>query len=142
MSDEKKHKLFDTKKRRENAYVRVVELGHQIVGTYTLHSLDAKTNQSWTSDTLYFSSFAVHPILHGLDIAKILMIEAQVKALQSKAKFIALHVNYDASGLQKLYQNFHFQYDKKGDGILSGIKVKGFICNLDVMRDEECLKIG
>lgn len=140
MNSEREHELRNTGYRRENALVRVVELGNMLVGTYTLSKPGAKTNTSWIEDSCYFSTLAVSKTLHGLNIGKMLVLEALVTSLDSTSKHMTLSVEKYAPGLQQFYKNMGFYYDPRGDKISCGMEILGNTCDLCVVKTNNLLK--
>lgn len=140
MNSEREFELRNTKYRRENALVRVVELGNMLVGTCTLSKPGAKTNDSWIEDSYYFSTLAVGKTLHGLGIGRILILEALVTSQDSTSKHITLSVEKYAPGLQKFYKSLGFYYDSRGDRTSCGMEIFGNTCDLCVVKTNNLLK--
>ena len=140
MTEERLFELRNTRFRRENAYVRLVELGGSIVGSYTLSPPASKTNYSWEKNSSFLSTFALHPNFQGLGLGNILLLEAQFKSLKDNHMLMTLVVNRNARGLQRFYQRFGFMADENGDCLKSGYDLVGQKCQLSFIKTNELIK--
>ena len=140
MNCEREYELRNTKLRRENALVRVVELGNKLVGSYTLSMPESKTHDSWNKHSCYLSTVAVHRVLHGLGIGRMLVLEAIMKSLETPSKHLTLYVEKNAPRLQSFYKSFGFYHDPLGDQTSCGMDLLGNTCDLCFIKANNLLK--
>lgn len=107
--------LFDVRSRREAGIVVVGLLGREIIGTCSMIPPGTTQGSEWTLDTAYLRTLAVDPRFHGLGLSNRLLTESVQIALNWKAMHIALHVQKGAAGVARVYSQFGFYRDERGD---------------------------
>jgi hypothetical protein len=102
-SDLRIQELRNVRTRRRNGVVYVLELGFQIVGTFSL----------------------IHPRFHGCKLSQIILNQADLIAKEWKVDRTCLHVQDGAIGVSKLYEAHGYRRDQKGDFLHLGQWVLG-----------------
>jgi ribosomal protein S18 acetylase RimI-like enzyme len=128
---EREIELRDVQSRRRNGIVRVMELGFQVMGTYSLIQSGCALDESWTPDTCTLRCLAIEPRFHSLKLSEQLLADAFAIAKRWRASAICLHVQAGAEGVAKLYRRFGFQRQEGGDKMNFGNLVEGYLLRLD-----------
>ncbi len=124
---EREIELRDIHSRRINGVVRISELGFQIIGTYSLIAPDSALDESWTPQTCTLRCVAIEPRFHSLKLSEKLIFDAIDVAKKWNAGGICLHVQEGADGVARLYQQFGFRRDERGDKQWMGNNIHGFL---------------
>lgn len=132
--------LLSVSERRQHGSVRILELGDKIVGTYALIRPDTQATGAWSPSAAYFCSFAIDSSVQGLGLAALLLMEAHALALSWEMRSIQLKVVSTANGLHRLYEKAGFNPDPVGDCHEFGFDLKGYTCELSVLKTNELLK--
>lgn len=127
---EQENELRDVHSRRLNGVVRVIELGFQIIGTYSLIAPKSDLDESWTSNTCTLRCVALDPHFHSLKLSEQLLKDAVEIAERWKTEGICLHVQSGAEGVANLYMRFGFERSEVGDKVWFGSRIKGYFLKL------------
>lgn len=130
-TDQREIELRDVQSRRRNGAVRVLELGFQIIGTYSLMAPQSALDDSWTPATCTLRCVAVDPGFHSLRLSERLIEDALVRAREWHAEAICLHVQEGATGVAKLYERFGFRRDPRGDKTSYGYLIEAYLLSLE-----------
>jgi ribosomal protein S18 acetylase RimI-like enzyme len=133
-TDQREIELRDVHGRRRNGVVRVLELGFQIIGTYSLMAPQSALDDSWTPGTCTLRCVAVDPGFHSLRLSERLLEDALARARDWRAEAVCLHVQSGATGVAKLYERFGFRRDPRGDRISHGYEIEGYLLELQSER--------
>lgn len=129
-TDQREMELRDVHSRRLNGVVRVLELGFQLIGTYSLMAPQSALDDSWTPSTCTLRCVAVDPGFHSLRLSERLLEDAMMRARDWRAEAVCLHVQSGATGVAKLYERFGFQRDPRGDKTSYGYQIEGYLLAL------------
>lgn len=127
---EREIELRDVHSRRRQGVVRVLELGFQIIGTYSLIPPEAPLDASWTPNTCTLRCLAIHPRFHSLKLSEQLISDAIGMVRSWRSAKICLHVQAGARGVAHLYTRFGFGRDERGDGFYMGNVIEGYVLDL------------
>lgn len=134
--------LRDVHSRRQNGVVRVMELGFQIIGTYSLILPESTLDDSWTPLTATLRCLALDPDFHSLKLSEVLLRDAVAIAERWRVRNVCLHVQCGAEGVARLYRRFGFQRAEAGDKICYGNAVEGYLLTLKTAVVTTDCKIG
>jgi GNAT superfamily N-acetyltransferase len=129
--EEREIELRDVNIRRRNGIVRIMELGFQIIGTYSLIQAGGALDDSWTANTCTLRCLAIHPRFHSLRLSDQLLNDAIGIAKQWHADSICLHVQGGAFGVAKLYEHVGFERQLEGDKVIHGNPIEGYLLNFE-----------
>lgn len=129
-SDARVIELLSVHKRRNCGFVRVLELGRRIIGTYSLMRPHSEENLSWRKDTAYLRCLAIDPEFHGSGLSNKLLREAVNLAQAMDVNGITLDVFAEAHGVGRLYEKFGFVRDPDGDSSKQGNNLLGYYLKL------------
>lgn len=124
---EREIELRDVNSRRINGVVRISELGFQVIGSYSLMSPGSALDESWTPMTCTLRCVAIDPQFHSLKLSEKLIFDAIGVAKNWNAAGIALHVQAGADGVARLYEQFGFERDRRGDKKCMGHPIDGYL---------------
>lgn len=127
---EREIELRNVASRRQNGVVRIIELGFQIIGTYSLLSPNSPLDESWTPNTCTLRCVAIAPQFHSLQLSEKLVADAIDVAKHWRADHICLHVQSGADGVARLYEKFGFRRAPEGDKLALGNQIEGYLLNL------------
>ena len=122
--------LRDVHSRRLNGLVRIVELGFQVIATYSLIAPGHALDESWTPNTCTLRCVAVDPRFHSLQLSETLLQDAFDMARKWRAAKICLHVQAGADGVARLYERFGFVRSMEGDKVCHGNPIQGYLLSL------------
>lgn len=140
MTKERMTELQKTTDRRIESLVRILEFGSQIIGSYTLSFPGSSHYLSWNSNDCYFSTFAILPEYHGLELGPLLLLDAQSIALSQSIPSISILVEKDAHKLHNFYQKQGFYFDPSGNQKHVGMNLLGMRANLSFSTTNDLLK--
>jgi hypothetical protein len=124
-SDLRIQELRNVRTRRRNGVVYVLELGFQIVGTFSLIHPDSELNEAWIENSANLRCVAIDPRFHGCKLSQIILNQADLIAKEWKVDRTCLHVQDGAIGVSKLYEAHGYRRDQKGDFLHLGQWVLG-----------------
>lgn len=124
--------------RRRDGHVYLLELGYRIVGTAALIRPGERENESWIANAANLRCLAIDPDFHGLGLSELLLDEAERMARRWSVRSICLHVQSDAIGVARLYQQRGFLREPSGDMICTGYPVDGYYLPLTPALTTEC----
>lgn len=124
---EREIELRDVNSRRINGVVRISELGFQIIGSYSLIAPGSALDESWTPMTCTLRCVAIEPRFHSLKLSEKLIFDAIDVAKKWNTDGICLHVQAGADGVARLYGQFGFERDPRGDKHCMGNAIEGFL---------------
>ena len=118
--------LIDASARHNCGAVRILELGHEVIGTYSLVRPGTSENQAWHEDAASLRCLALDAKLHGLGLSSTLLADAIALAGRWSVPRICLHVQHGADGVARLYTRAGFERDRAGDTISCGNRIEGY----------------
>lgn len=127
--------LRDVARRRHNGIVRIVELGFEIIGTYSLIAPGTALDESWTPNSCYLRCLAIDPRFHSLKLSDRLISDAIEMAKRWSASSVCLHVQAEAPGVGRLYEGFGFTRSAAGDRLNYGTQIEGYALTLGPSGD-------
>lgn len=128
---EREMELRDVHSRRRHGVVRILELGYQIIGTYSLIPPACPLDDSWTLNTCTLRCLAILPRFHSLKLSDMMLNDAMTLARQWRVSAVCLHVQSGASGVAKLYERYGFERQPAGDRVNFGNAIEGYLLNLN-----------
>ena len=132
---ERVQELNDVCSRRASGVVRLLEIGHRIVGTYALMRPNTKECLAWIEGAAYLRAVAIASDFQGIKLTDSLMADAIRVAQEWNVTRICLHVIQGSEGLARLYQRYGFQADSSGDQFGKGFDLNGFQMGIDAKRE-------
>ncbi|MGZ3722833.1 MAG: GNAT family N-acetyltransferase [Bdellovibrionales bacterium] len=129
--EEREIELRDVNSRRRNGIVRIMELGFQIIGTYSLIQAGCALDDSWTPNTCTLRCLAMHPRFQSLKLSDQLLLDAISVAKSWNASSVCLHVQSGAAGVAKIYEHVGFNRQPQGDKMSHGNPIEGYVLDLE-----------
>ena len=129
-SQERESELRDVHSRRSAGCVRVLELGYELIGTYSLIPPENAGPASWRPFAASLRCLAIDPKFHSLRLSDALLVDAIGMAHTWKVDNICLHVQMGANGVARLYERHGFERDPEGDTVVHGYNIQGYVLSL------------
>lgn len=129
-STKREIELRDIQSRRRNGRVRILELGFQIIGTYSLSAQKSAQDESWTDNICTLHCVAIERKFQSQAILEKLLIDAIHQAQKWRAEGICLHIQEDADAVARVFGQFGFKHDTRGDKLWMGATIKGYLLPL------------
>jgi GNAT superfamily N-acetyltransferase len=135
LSQDRKTDLMDIASRREGGGVWILELGNQMVGTFSLLHPRSNLADSWISDSAVLRCVAIAPEFHGYGLSERILLESEQIARLWGMRALCLHVVAGSKGVARVYEQFGFLRDARGDGQFFDVPLWGFLLplNIDVL---------
>lgn len=134
--------LLSVHKRRKCGFVRVLELGRRVIGTYSLMRPHTEENLSWRKDTAYLRCLAIDPEFHGSGLSGKLLRDAVDLAQGMGVAGITLDVFAEAHGVGRLYEKFGFVRDPEGDSSKQGNHLLGYYLKLKPKSTGDSIEVN
>ncbi|MEZ4751509.1 MAG: N-acetyltransferase [Bdellovibrionota bacterium] len=122
--------LRDVASRRRDGGVWLVELGYQLVATFSVIRPGAPGNDAWLPEAALLRCVAVDRAFHGLRFSSLILESSKAIATEWRASHLCLHVQQGAQGVARTYENFGYVRDTRGDNNFLGSLVEGYALNL------------
>ncbi|MCB0416564.1 MAG: GNAT family N-acetyltransferase [Bdellovibrionales bacterium] len=122
--------LRDVASRRRDGGVWVVELGYQLVATFSVLKPGTEGNDAWLPEAALLRCVAVDRLFHGLRFSSLILESSKTIATEWRASHLCLHVQRGAQGVARTYEKFGYVRDVRGDNNFLGSMVEGYALNL------------
>lgn len=127
VTDERKRELRSVAAKRKIATVLVAELDGHLVGTVAVFKPGTPESEAWLANAADIRHLAVDPRLHGRDLSKPLLDEAERIARSWGIDAICLHVHRRNYGVARLYMKRGYIRDSSGDLDYPSVSLEGYV---------------